>query len=75
MKLKNPKTPAEWQFCVDAAEFYLAMDSAKQYGLITGGPIIDIERCDELLSRGKTLGYKARPLDVLCKEFLGDKTA
>ena len=53
---KDPQTPQEWQQAVDAAEAWIVFDSAKEYGLITGGPKIDVARCKELLARGKRLG-------------------
>lgn len=55
-KAKAPKTPAEWQDAVDAAEFYLALDSAQKYGLITGGPEVDVDRCDDILRAGRERG-------------------
>ena len=35
----------------------LALDSARQYGLVTGGPVIDVDRCWELLARGRAKGF------------------
>lgn len=57
----DPATPEEWQEAVDAAWFMLCLDAARQYGLITGGPGINQARCEDLLRRGKALGY--RPTD------------
>lgn len=54
--MSDPETPAEWQEAVDAAEGLLLIDSARQYGLITGGPKIDVERCQEILRRGREHG-------------------
>lgn len=53
----SPTTPEEWQFAVDAAEALLQIDSARQYGLIEGGPVVVVERCVALLERGKQLGH------------------
>jgi hypothetical protein len=39
----DPETPGEWQEAIDAAEFFLAVDSAEKYGLITG-PAVKLER-------------------------------
>jgi hypothetical protein len=47
----DPTTPAEWREAVCAADFYLAFDAARQYGLITGGDAVNVERCMELLQR------------------------
>lgn len=60
-KLRDPRTREEWQEAVDLAEFYLAMDSARQYGLVTGGPTVDLERCEEIKRRGKKHGVSPRP--------------
>jgi len=68
--VKNPSNAQEWQEAVDAAEFYLALESAKMYGLVTGGPKVNLERCEEILKRGKTLGYRPAPFDALCAKFI-----
>jgi hypothetical protein len=39
------------------AETCLLLDSARQYGLVTGGPEVDVARCLELLDRGRQLGH------------------
>ena len=58
---KDPTTPEEWQEAVDLAETYLRIDSARKYGLITGGPAIDLDRCEELLRAGKQKGVTPSP--------------
>lgn len=47
----------EWQIAVDAAEAMLLLDSARQYGLVTGGLFVDVDRCVDLLARGHAAGY------------------
>ena len=57
--MKNdPTTPTEWQEAVDLAEFYVCLDSAAKYGLVTGGPQINLERCEQILRDGRALGYR-----------------
>lgn len=68
--MRNPKTSAEWQEAVDAAEFYLALDSAHQYGLVEGGPQINVARCVKLLEKGKALGYQPVSISKLCDKFI-----
>jgi len=51
-----PTTREEWQTVVDASNALLALDSARQYGLVTGGPEISVERCTFLLAEGKRRG-------------------
>lgn len=76
VRVKEPVTPQEWQLCVDAAEFFLAVDSCRQYGLLTGGPGVNVERCVGILERGKALGYKPAPMTQLCEKFIrGPKEA
>jgi hypothetical protein len=67
---RDPETPDEWQEAVNAAEFLTGLDSARQYGLITGGPRIDLQRCEEILRRGETLGYTPASLDTLISTFV-----
>jgi len=60
---EDPETPDEWQSAVDAADFCLLISAACQYGLITGAPRINVERCQELLERGAELAYFPTPPD------------
>jgi hypothetical protein len=55
----------EWQEAVNVAELYLLLASARQYGLIEGGPPIHIERCEELLRRGKQQGFQPQSVGEL----------
>ncbi len=50
--MKNPRTAKEWQEALDAANGALAFDSAKLYGLLTGGPQVNTARCLEILKAG-----------------------
>lgn len=59
--MRNPQTPAEWQNAVDAASAFLAVEDARKYGLITGGPQVDEARCEELLQQGRQRGIHPRP--------------
>jgi hypothetical protein len=52
----DPSTREEWQEAVNAADFLLRLESARLYGLIEGGPVPDIERCEDIIQRGKVLG-------------------
>ena len=55
-----PGTRQEWQDLVNAAEFLLLVDSARQYGLVTGGPEADVERCILILEEGRRRGVTPR---------------
>jgi len=63
--LLEPETPEQWQYCVDGASLGLHLDAARQYGLVTGGPGIDVGRCTELLRRGAERGFRPRPIDIV----------
>jgi hypothetical protein len=60
----DPQTAEEWQFVVDAAHVMLLIDSARQYGLVAGGPKVNVERCMELLRYGALRGYRPSPTAV-----------
>jgi hypothetical protein len=57
---RDPVTPEEWQEAADAAEFLLLLDSCRMYGLITGGPKADIDRCVWILDQAKLRGVTPR---------------
>lgn len=57
MKRLPPKHRRDlWEDLANQAEAGLRVDSARAYGLITGGPKINWERCQEVLERAKALG-------------------
>lgn len=57
----DPETDAEFQDAVNAAEGALALASARAYGLVTGGPEINEDRCEEILAAGAARGiYPAK---------------
>jgi hypothetical protein len=49
---RDPKTPEEWQTAVDSASALRLIADCRMYGLIDGGPSIDVARCDEIVERG-----------------------
>ena len=55
--MTDPRSSIELQEAVDLAEFYLRLDSARKYGLITGGPQIAVERCEAILKEGRRRGF------------------
>jgi hypothetical protein len=56
----DPRSDAEWQAAVDAADFLLRLEAARAYGLVTGGPEIDVRRCEAILARGRERGVVPR---------------
>jgi hypothetical protein len=59
--MKNPRTPEEWQEAVNLAHFYLRMKGARLYGLIYGGPTVDVARCEQILLDGRDRGFHPQP--------------
>lgn len=53
----DPVTPQEWQEAVDAAHACLLLDAARIYGLVEGGPVVMVKRCDWLLDKGAARGF------------------
>lgn len=70
MSVTDPISDQEWQEAVDAAQFYLLLDSCRQYGLITGGPAVSAERCEQILKFGKTRGFRPAPTEDLVRRFI-----
>ena len=52
----EPTTPQEWQEAADLAYGLLALEAARQYGLVTGGPTVNAARAHELLARAAERG-------------------
>jgi hypothetical protein len=61
LKPKEPETSAEWQEAADCAEGALALDSARKYGLVTGGPKVNVKQCENILIGARRLGIRPRP--------------
>lgn len=64
MKPVDPETPEQWQEAVDCAEACLLIDAARQYGLITGGPAVNVERCVQIKAHGYRRGVSPRQVAV-----------
>lgn len=54
----DPTTPEQWQVAVDAAAWCLTVDSCRQYGLLRGGPKVNVERCQAVVDEGKARGIE-----------------
>jgi hypothetical protein len=54
--VRNPRNQREWREAVEAAHSLMCLDAARQYGLVEGGPEIDVGRCIEILEDGRALG-------------------
>ena len=70
--VRDPETPEEWQYAVTAAHVLVMIDSAKKYGLVRGGPVINVDRCEWLLMEGRALGYEPREDDETIRAVLAE---
>lgn len=52
----DPKSPAQWQEAADAAYTLLLIESARSYGLVSGGLNVDTDRALEILDRARDHG-------------------
>jgi hypothetical protein len=69
--VNNPKTPEEWQEAVNAAAAARAVADCKLYGVIDGGPRINVARCDQILEQGRKRGIMpSRPITELAIELI-----
>ena len=61
-KPRTPQTRDEWQVAADCAHACLCLDSARLYGLVEGGPQVDVARCQFILDVAKVQhGITPRP--------------
>ena len=58
---RDPETAAEWQEAVTAAKGALDLDDCRMYGLLTGGPRVNRERCEWVIAEGKNRGIEPAP--------------
>ena len=54
-----PSTDAEWREACNLAFTYIRIDAARAYGLISGGPTIDVARCEHIIVEGKRRGIES----------------
>jgi hypothetical protein len=59
-----PETPGEWQEAADGANFLLILDAARQFGLITGVSVPNVDRCELILAEARRRGITPRGFDV-----------
>lgn len=60
MHRTNPEDPEDWQRAVDAANALMVIEASRDYGLIVGGPEVDVGRCVEILAEGARRGIRPR---------------
>ena len=52
----NPRTQEEWHEATVLAGAMLTLHDLKLYGLVEGGPAINLERCQRILRQGRARG-------------------
>jgi len=63
---RNPRTVEKGQEAADVAQWALALDSARQFGLVEGGPKVNVERCEEILNLAEKRGIRPHKDAVAC---------
>lgn len=58
--MKEPQSPDQWQEAVDGAKAALNLVSARSYGIIVGGPTVNIQRCWDIIRSGERRGITPR---------------
>jgi hypothetical protein len=61
----EPSTDAEWQEAVDTAYAAALIAAAVRLGLLEAGPRVDLGRCQQLIRRGKGLGFSPQRAAVV----------
>lgn len=71
-QVKQPRTTAEWQEAADLAHGSLCLESARMYGLIRGGPGVNVARCRRVLAKAQRRRIEPRPdaLDRFIEELV-----
>lgn len=58
MTARWPQTDQEWDEALRAAVYWLAFESARLYGLLSGGPKVNVERCEAVIAEGRLRGHR-----------------
>lgn len=67
----KPQTREQWQKAVDAATGLKVIADCKLYGLLKGGPYINVDRCAEIVRRGEVLNvHPSKPKTELAIELI-----
>lgn len=62
--IKNPETSQEWQDVMDIADAAIRLDAARKYGLVKGGPKVNLKRCQEIVELAKSRGHCVGPNSI-----------
>lgn len=67
---QDPQTPEEWQSAVDAAQIALTVEASRVYGLVEGGPVVNVARCLAIIEQGGERGILPDVTDEKLRDFL-----
>lgn len=67
---RDPRSPEEWREAMREAEFMILLDSARQYGLVAGGPIANVARCLEIIRKGLAMPGLSVPCRYRLREIV-----
>jgi hypothetical protein len=67
--MQDPEAIEDWQLAVNLAQALISIDLASRYGRMDIDPKCNIQRCEDLLSRGKSLGVEpiGRQVDTIIR--------
>ena len=71
----DPRSRPEWQYAADLAELALILHAAREFGLVAGGPVVVVERCDAIIAAARLMGIDPAPSAELLDRFLAELTA
>lgn len=55
---RDPWNKREWQEAADLALFWLRGDDLRKYGVLQGGPVVDVVRCEEIIAAPPRRGVR-----------------
>jgi hypothetical protein len=64
--ITEPQTLVEWHQAADAAAFSLAIDAARQFGLVSGGFTVNAARAEQLIEQALMV-HGIRPGQRYCR--------
>lgn len=64
LTIQHPITREDWRHAATLAETMLDIDCAQRYGLMAGGPAVDVARCTDIVRQARRLGIVPRSDDV-----------
>jgi len=70
--VSEPHTLGQWQDAVDAAQGCLASELVRALGFTSGGPLVDVARCAQMIEEGRERGVT--PSENAIKDWFAETT-